>query len=119
MRLGVCSGSLLLVLALFQQGVLPAPALTSRVTSGQQFDHFPRPLSARYLWSVQCIWLAFPPSYLPGRGLNADLGVERHLHKCCLGPGGRPVLLLSPEHLNLNDWHCCLRDGVFPAEKLH
>lgn len=27
---------------------------------------------------------AFQHSYLPGRGLNVDLGVERHLHKCCL-----------------------------------
>lgn len=61
---------------------------------------------------------AFRHSYLLGRGLNVDLGVERHLHKCCLWTG-RPVLLLSPEHLNLNDWHCCLKDGVFPAEKLH
>lgn len=57
-------------------------------------------------------------SYLLGRGLNVDLGVERHLHKCCLWTR-RPVLLLSPEHLNLNDWHCCLKDGVFPAAKLH
>lgn len=61
---------------------------------------------------------AFPHSYLLGRGLNVDLGVERHLHKCCLWTP-RPVRLLSPEHLNLNDWHCCLKDVVFPAEKLH
>lgn len=42
----------------------------------------------------------------------------QHFPKCYL-PRQVLFLTLSPRHLNLTDWHCCLKDSVFPAEKLH